>query len=130
MSDRTRSHLLKAQQLFDGIARDTLRSVQLTQAQDAAEHAFRAVLFGMSITRINDHELHRIAKDHQHQLNDIWPRLSPLLQEYEWLLEWRNIARYKHVDVPEYSDPEITDEMVERAKHTARNLIDLAETLI
>ena len=53
MTDRTRSHLLKAKQLEEAIHRDALRSVQITQAQDAAEHAFRAILFGMSIRRVD-----------------------------------------------------------------------------
>lgn len=57
MNDRTRSHWLKAQQLEQSIRDDELPSVRITQAQDAAEHAFRAIPFGMSINRIGEHRL-------------------------------------------------------------------------
>ena len=130
MNDRTRSHLLKARQLEQSIRDDQLPSVRITQAQDAAEHAFRAILFGMGIKRVREHRLDVMAQEHHQQLVDVWPRLAPLLNEYAWLWEWRNSARYRHVDVPAYSDPPITDEMVERAKRTTRRLIEIAETLV
>src|SRR5438093_706769 len=105
-----------------------LPSIQLTQSQDAAEHAFRAILFGMSISRVGHHELHIIAKEHRNELKDVWERLEPLLDDYEWLYEWRNVARYKHVDVPEYSSPEISRETLSRARQTAQRLIEIARS--
>jgi hypothetical protein len=130
VTDRTRSHLLKAQQLKAGIRADTLASVQITQAQDAAEHAFRAILFGMSVNRMSDHRLDLVARQHQAQLADIWPRLEPLLEDYAWLWELRNVARYSHIDAPPVAHPHITADDLDRAKRLARSLIVIAERLI
>lgn len=130
MTDRTRSHLLKAQQLEQSIRDDQPPSVRITQAQDAAEHAFRAILFGMGINRVRVHRLDLVARKHQDQLGDVWLRLAPLLDDYAWLCERRCVARYKHVDVPDFSDPPISDETVDHAKRTTRGLIIIAETLI
>src|SRR5688500_6563461 len=96
--DRTRSHLLKAQQLEMSIREDALPSIQITQAQDAAEHAFRAILFGMGISRLGRHRLDEVARQHRAELDDVWSRLVPWLEEYAWLWDLRNVARYNHVD--------------------------------
>lgn len=63
MTNRTLSHLLKAQEIEQGIRDDALPSLQITQAQDAAEHAFRAILFGMSVNRLGEHRLDRVARE-------------------------------------------------------------------
>jgi hypothetical protein len=130
MTDRTRSHLLKAQQLETAIRADSVASVQITQAQDAAEYAFRAILFGMSVNRISEHRLDAVARQYRSQLADIWPDLEPLLDDYAWLWERRNVARYSHVDAPPAADPPISAEEVTRARRTSRQLIAIAERLI
>jgi len=131
VADRTRSHLMKAQELEAQICADLLPSLQITQAQDAAEHAaFRAILFGMSIRRIGDHRLDQIARANQDHLKDVWPRLEPLLDDYEWLWERRNEARYNHIDIGSFSDPPITPDMLMRAKSIVRGLIQIAESLV
>jgi len=128
--DRTYSHLLKAQQIESCINDNELPSVQITLAQDAAEHAFRAILYGMSISRIGTHRLDTIARKNQDQLKDIWLWLEPFLDEYAWLWEFRNIARYSHVDSPSYSEPPIDKDMVERAIQIAKGLLLLAKRMV
>ncbi len=135
MIDRTRSSLMKAKQLEKSIDAQVLPSLQITQAQDAAEHAFRAILFGMSVSRVGNsrggrHELDQIARMHRNQLGQIWFRLEPLLDEYAWLWQLRNVARYDHIDMPPFSDPPITPDMLNRAKSIVLGLIGIAESLI
>jgi len=130
ITDRTYSHLLKAQQIESCINDNELPSVQITLAQDAAEHAFRAILYGMSISRIENHRLDKIARKNQDQLKDIWFRLEPFLDEYAWLWELRNIARYSHVDSPSYSEPPINKDMVERAKQIVKGLLLIAKRMV
>ncbi|MDP3720326.1 MAG: HEPN domain-containing protein [Acidobacteriota bacterium] len=130
MTDRTRSHLLKAQELEASIDPTGLWSLQITQSQDAAEHAFRAILFGMGINRLSDHRLDIVARQHQQLLTGVWPCLEPLLPDYAWLWEWRNVARYAHVDAPPEATPEITEHDLNRARQTTKKLVEIAQSLV
>jgi len=107
-----------------------LPSIQITFAQDATEHAFRSILYAMSINRLGDHRLDEIARKNECKLQDIWLRLEPLLDEYAWLWELRNISRYSHVDSPAYSEPLITKEMTIRAMKIVNDLLFIARRMV
>jgi hypothetical protein len=132
-SERATSHLLKAQEylrLMESEASNPLRSTAIALAQDSAENAFRAILFARGVMRQGDHRPDRKALEHMSSLRDIWDELEPLISEYEWLWEWRNIGRYKHTDTCDISDPEISPETLRRAGVCARQLVGLAERVV
>jgi hypothetical protein len=129
---RGQSHLLKAQEFLRLLEqqRGGLSSMTLALAQDAAEQAFRAILFARGISRQEDHRPDLKAQECKHLLEDLWSELEPQCGEYSWLWNWRNQARYAHADAPPISEPEITAEMMNRAVACARALTSLAESAV
>lgn len=127
------SHLLKAREL-SGLLRVQrqygLRSNSLALAQDAAEHAFRAILFARGVARQGDHRPDEKALENKDVLADLWSDLAPQISEYAWLWRWRNRARYAHTDAPPLSDPAIAEGAVDRAQSCVQQLIDVAERAI
>jgi hypothetical protein len=127
------SHLLKAQhhlRLMEGEGSNPLRSITMELAHDAAENAFRAVLFARGISRQGDHRPDTKALEHLDAFEDIRREIEVLAAEYAWLWPWRNVVRYKHVDTADTSDPEISSETLGRAQMCARRLVALAEHVV
>jgi hypothetical protein len=108
----------------------TLSSTVMTLAQDAAEQGFRSILFVRGVVRQGDHRPDRKALANTSALQDIWLELEPLVAEYDWLWEWRNIARYAHTDAPPIEDPPISPDMLRRAQACARSLVQLAQRIV
>jgi len=112
------------------------RAKIVSQAQKASEYFLKAILFERGIRPGGTHELDITARSQRTGLNDIWPDLAPLLDEYNQLYRQRNIADYAHSDSPPVesypgiNEPEFTDHDVEWALRIENSLKVLAERVV
>lgn len=108
------------------------RTSRLGVAQRCAEQSFRAILYYNGVKMEKTHNLDELAKKNEILLKGVWPRLSPILDDYAKLFIWRNQFTYTHQDIPfVINQPAITDAIVDEAVKIAETLYVIAsETVI
>lgn len=111
---------------------ETERSNRIGIAQRCAEQSFRAILYYHNVKMEKTHDLDELAKKNAAQLQGVWPRLSPILDDYAKLFIWRNKFTYTHQDIPHVvNQPPLTDTIVDEAVTIAETLYKIAtETVV
>ncbi|MDX1502687.1 MAG: HEPN domain-containing protein [Thermoanaerobaculia bacterium] len=138
--ERAVSCLIRARQTLEDLAAARSaghqRSKMISQAQRVSEYALKAILYKRRIRVGKTHRLDQIAMDRKGTLIDLWSTLAPLLEAYSTLWTDRQMADYRHADVPPMDDfpgvasPPLSDRQVDRALRTAHGLRELAESVV
>lgn len=132
MPSRAESRLLRAREFLRTLLGGTWSSpfLHLVVAHDAAENALRAILCARRITRQGRRRPDLIASNKKQHLEDVWPQLEPLLDDYAWLRTWKERARQGRLDDIQQADPEEQRAMIERAAKCAQQLVEIAEAVV